>query len=172
MASGNRDPATATDFVGVFATLVREHREASELLADLLGEPRDAPRLWPQVRAALVSHEQGEVRELFPVLRADAGLRELADHHDAEARFLDQLITKLDTLPMTSMAWLETATRLAATVREHVAEEESEMFPRAQQAIGEARAVEIDANYTDTKAKLLDAHRAPPRDSHDLLARA
>lgn len=152
------------EFVGVFATLVQEHREADAMLQALLAEPRDAPTLWPQLRAALVSHEQGEVRELFPTLRADDVLRELADHHDAEARFLDQLISQLDTLPLTSAQWLEVATRLAATVRDHVAEEESQMFPVAQKALGEARAVEIDGRYVDAKAKLLDGHVAPPRD--------
>jgi hypothetical protein len=155
--------------VGIFATLAAEHRAAAALLARVLDDPLQRVILWPKIRAELVSHEQGEVRELFPVLRATEALRPLADHHDDEARGLDNLISKLDTLPMSHDAWMVVFQQLVDTVTQHVAEEESRIFPEAQRVLGEPYATKLDGTYADTKAKLVDGHWAPPREPQGVL---
>src|SRR3954470_6443269 len=38
--------------------------------------------LWPTIRIMLLSHERGEVHEVYPVLRSYPELAALADHHD------------------------------------------------------------------------------------------
>jgi hypothetical protein len=43
---------------------------------------------------------------------------------------------------------------LVSEVAHHVSEEEGTMFPRAQASLGTDKAVEIDARFRDTHAKI------------------
>jgi hypothetical protein len=54
--------------------------------------------LWPMIRAALRSHEQGELREVYPVLGNYPELQTLVKRHDAEASQLSQTIDQMDAL--------------------------------------------------------------------------
>jgi hypothetical protein len=144
------------DLVGVFKTLSEQHREASALLKLAKADPGQRPTLWPVIRQTLFSHEHGEVRELFPVLRQYADVRALADQHDAEAHELDAILGRLDRMPMQSELWSALFDQLIETVLAHVAEEETQIFPAAQAAIGEARALQLDATVLAAKLKIMD----------------
>jgi hemerythrin HHE cation binding domain-containing protein len=143
-------------FVGVFKTLAEQHREAAALLKLVHVDPGQRAALWPTVRQALISHEHSEVRELYPVLRQDRQTRALADRHDREARDLDAIIGRLDRMPIQSELWSTLFDQLAQTVLAHVAEEEAEIFPAAQQALGQARAQQLDVTARAARRKLMD----------------
>lgn len=137
---------TGDRLIGVFSTLAEQHRQVAAMLAQLQQDPASRALQWPAVRRELVSHEHGEVRELYPVLRQYEELRAFADRHDEEARELEALIGRLDTLDVQSAAWGDVLDVLVSTVLHHAKdEEEREIFPAAQNAIGEARAIELDA---------------------------
>jgi len=143
------------DLIGVFSTLAEQHSEMAAMLAQLQQDPSSRALQWPLVRRELVSHEHSEVRELYPALRQYEALRALADHHDEEARELDALICRLDTMDVRSDAWGEVLDVLTQTVLHHAKEEEEQtIFPAAQQAIGEARAIELDAKLVLAKQQL------------------
>jgi hemerythrin superfamily protein len=137
--------ARSAALVGVFRTLADHHRELAALLAELQQEAANRATMWPVVRRELLAHEHGEVRELYPVLRQFDELRAFAEHHDEEARELDALICRLDLLDPRSASWTQVLHALIRTVLHHAQdEEEQRIFPAAQQAIGEARAIELD----------------------------
>ena len=141
--------------VGVFRTLADQHTQVAEQLAQLQADPARRGTLWPVVRRELISHEQSEVRELYPVLRQLDATRALADVHDAEARELDALIARLDAIDSQTDVWADVLDVLVRTVLHHAKEEEEQkIFPAAQQAIGEARAIELDAKVLLTKQKV------------------
>ena len=125
------------------------------MLAQLQQDPSSRALQGPLVRRELVSHEHSEVRELYPVLRQHEALRALADHHDEEARELEALIGRLDTLDIRTDAWGEVLDVLVRTVLSHAKEEEEQkIFPAAQQAIGEARAIDLEAKVLLAKQQL------------------
>ena len=145
--------------VGVFRTLADQHTEVAGLFEQVKASPESRALLWPRIRRELVSHEHSEVRELYPVLRQLEETRALADHHDQEARELDALIARLDALDITSDEWTEKFELLVKTVLHHAkSEEEAKIFPIAQQALGEARAIELDAKVLAVKQKLAAAN--------------
>jgi hemerythrin superfamily protein len=152
--------ATGHDgLVGVFQTLAEQHDAVAVLFAQLTASPESRAILWPQIRRELVSHEHSEVRELFPVLRQHKDTRAFADHHDEEARQLDAMIAQLDTLDVQSHEWTEHFARLVETVTHHAKdEEEAKIFPVAQRAIGEARAIELDAKVRMAKQKISEGN--------------
>ena len=146
--------ARLSGLVGVFKTLAEQHGEVTVLLERAKSSNEKFAELWPTIRRELLSHEQAELRELYPVLRADAATRELADHHDAEAAELEQLIRAIDELAIGSPERAPMYQRLIDAVRDHAREEESHIFPRAQEAMGKPRAEALEARLLTAKQQL------------------
>ena len=146
--------AHAEGLTGVFATLAKQHAEASSLLHAVIADHRKRAELWPQIRAALLSHERGEMRVLFPELRMHDPLRAMANRHDAEASELERMIHDLDEVDMASDTFGNLFERLADTVTRHAREEEQDSFPQAQRVIGKDRAKELEPKFLATQKSL------------------
>jgi hemerythrin superfamily protein len=133
--------------VGVFETLAEQHGEAGALLDRARANADKRAELWPTIRAALRSHEQGELREVYPVMRQYPALRAFADQHETEASELARTIDQMDALGPSSAKFAAHLDRLIGLVEAHVAEEEKQIFPQAQAVIGEERAKELDPRF-------------------------
>ena len=140
--------------VGVFKVLSEQHGEAGALLKRVQRDPARRAELWPKIRRELVSHEMAELRELYPVLREREETRALADRHEAEAGQLSALIDRIHATEMSSAEWGQLFDQLAEQVEQHVKEEEGEIFPKAQQAFGAARAKEIEPQFLATQKQI------------------
>lgn len=140
--------------VGVFKTLAEEHGEAGALLKRVKNNPAKRADLWPKIRQELVSHEKGELREVYPVLRANPETSALAERHDAEAGQLSALIERIHAADMASDEWGQLFDQLISLVEQHVAEEEHDIFPKAQEAIGADRARELEPRFLATKKQI------------------
>jgi hemerythrin-like domain-containing protein len=123
---------------GVFRTLAEQHGEVSAMLKRLQDKPEKRAELWPEIRRELMSHERAEMREIYPVLRQHPQTRALAEHHDQEAAELERLIERIDAQ---TVDWRTLYDELVDAVVHHANEDENEIFPKAQEAIGERAAV-------------------------------
>lgn len=142
---------------GVFRTLAEQHGEVIALMERVRSNADKRTDLWPTIRKELLSHERGEVREVFPVLREYDETRQLADHHDEEASEMEALIDQLDAADIQSDAWGETFRQLLDIVRHHANEEEDQIFPAAQRVIGEPRAKQLETTFLQAKKKIAEA---------------
>lgn len=140
--------------VGVFKILSEQHREAVALLRRVKRDPEQRAELWPKIRQELLSHENSELRELYPVLRAHDQTRALAERHEAEASQLSALIDRIHGAQMASAEWGRLFGQLVDQVEQHVREEEGEIFPKAQEIIGAARAREIEPRVLAAKQQV------------------
>jgi hypothetical protein len=140
--------------VGVFRTLSEQHGEVGALLKRVNGHAEKRADLWPKIRQELVSHEKGELREVYPVLREFAETRALADRHETEAGELSALIDRINSTATASEDWGRFFEQLVQMVEHHVEEEERDIFPKAQQVIGAARAKEIEPKFLAAKRAL------------------
>lgn len=140
--------------VGVFKVLSEQHGEVSALLKRVKSDPSKRAELWPKIRQELMSHEKGELREVYPVLREQAATRALADRHQTEADELSAQIDRIHALEMASSEWGRQFDRLIELVENHVREEEHDIFPKAQEAIGADRAKEIEPRFLAAKKQL------------------
>lgn len=143
-----------TELVGVFETLAAQHDEVSALLERAKQSDAAFVELWPTIRSELRSHEMGELREVYPAIRSYPETRDLADHHDAEATELEQLVATVDALPAAAPQRREVFQQLIDTVLHHAREEETSIFPQAQSVMGEAAAVALEPKLMDAKQKI------------------
>jgi hemerythrin superfamily protein len=146
--------ARLSGLVGVFKTLAEQHGEVTMLLERAKASNEKFAQLWPTIRRELLSHEKAELREVYPMLRTREATRPLADHHDLEAQELEQLIRAVDELAIGAPERTELYNQLVATVVEHAREEETAIFPRAQEAIGKAQAEAIEATFLAAKQQI------------------
>jgi hypothetical protein len=112
--------------------LVAEHRRLESLFADIETAQTPAAR-----RAALdtaitmlASHTATEERLLHEHLPA-----ELAEYEAAEHRRIDDLVVRLTELNDVDAAFGLLLAALLEAVREHLQEEETELFPRLPQSV-------------------------------------
>lgn len=148
--------ATVTGLHGVFKQLTVEHGEVSALLMRLKmsSDPSVRRELFPTIRKQLLAHEDGELKNVYPIFKETAETARIAEHHASEA---SELRTQLDTLSATavdSSSWQDEIERLVELVTHHVKEEESEYFPAGQRAFGD-RADEMLKEYLRTKEQAL-----------------
>lgn len=149
--------ARLTGLVGVFKTLAEQHGEVTALLERAKASDEKFTQLWPTIKRELLSHERAELREVYPVLRMHETTRELADHHDAEAQQLEMMIANIDELAIGSSERREMFEQLIDTVLHHAREEESDIFPKAQDAIGKDVAVGLEAKFLAAKQHIAAA---------------
>ena len=146
--------ARVEGLTGVFATLAKQHGEAGSLLHAVSADRSKRDELWPQIRAALLSHERAEMRVLYPELRMHDELRALSNRHDAEASELERMIHDLDEVDIAGDTFGNLFERLADTVVRHATEEEHNIFPLAQRVIGKDRAKELEPKFLATQKSL------------------
>ncbi len=75
----------------------------------------------------------------------------MAARHAAEAGELESAIKSLDALAYSDARWASDFERLAGLVRKHVEEEESVIFPMAQETLGDDRSKALKVSYEATK---------------------
>lgn len=138
---------------GVFTKLAEQHHAVAALLTRAMHteELRERNELWMEIRKELISHEQGELLEVYPVLESYEAIRDIARRHVEHANELEDSIRELDAIGAGSIAWRPALDRLIASVNEHVALEEQDLFPRAQQAVGEDVARQLEKPFLRAK---------------------
>lgn len=139
---------------GVFTKLTEQHHEVSSLLkrAESTDDFTTRASLWREIRKELVSHEQGELLEIYPALSEVESVREIAAAHANDAAELEACIREVDAIAFQSEDWKVALRRLIEKVTEHVELEERDFFPRAQHAIGAEAAVQLLEPFERAKA--------------------
>ena len=138
---------------GVFLHLAEEHGEVGALMKRV-SKSADAQvrrEHYPQIRAELLSHERGELAEVYSMLSKYLDTRALAAAHNAEAQQLEEAIAAVDALDFASPGWGPAFERVFAMVQQHVAEEENDFFPKAQAVLGEGESKALLERYEAAK---------------------
>jgi hypothetical protein len=131
----------------VFQTLAKQHGEAAALIDRVKNDAGKREALWPKIKVALVSHEKGELAAVYPALDRFAELKEFVAQHGREAKELEDMINRLDSMSIETDAWMSLFETLGDTVLAHATEEENEIFPVAMNAIGVDRAKDLDDKF-------------------------
>lgn len=161
MGTAKEAKAVLSSVTGVFKELMREHGEVTALLLRVKASSDAEVRseLFPKIRAELVSHEKGELAEVYPVFRKHEQLAAYAEQHDREAGTLERMIQRLSAVPYEDPSWPRAFGELVEAVSQHVKEEESEYFPAASRTLGKTATEAMTARYEAKKKAVMKEER-------------
>jgi hemerythrin superfamily protein len=139
---------------GVFLKLAEQHHEVGSLLARAESTEDFTTRatLWRQIRKELVSHEQAELLQIYPALSGLDAVSDIVAAHANDATEIETSIAEVDAIAVQTAEWKPALRRLIEKVTEHVELEESELFPKAQRALGADAAQKLEEPFERTKA--------------------
>jgi hypothetical protein len=134
---------------GVFTKLAEQHHTVGVLLTQAAGttDPVKRRELWSEIRVELMSHEQAELLEIYPLLETYSTTSDITPRHGDQASELEGLIREVDLIATESDAWRAALARLNAKVKEHVEQEEKDFFPRAQAALGDEATKQLEPTF-------------------------
>ncbi|MFG1883547.1 hemerythrin domain-containing protein [Micromonospora sp. NPDC049102] len=135
--------------------LVADHREVETLFVELetrQGTPEHRRQLADVVIAELVRHAVAEEAYVYPTARKvlpdgdQIAEHEIAEHADAERTMKD-----LESVDPSDPRFDELLAHLTSTIRHHVQDEESDLFPRLRAATAQEEMVELAGKVTAFK---------------------
>jgi hemerythrin superfamily protein len=153
--------ARIAGLTGVFQHLAREHGEVTALLLRVKSssDPKVRAELFPKIREELLSHEKGELAEVYPAFRGNAELEDIASRHGREASQLEERIQSISVLAYNDPTWGDRFSEIVELVSTHVKEEEGEFFPAAERVLGRETADRLLPRYEEAKARAAQAAR-------------
>jgi len=148
----------AQDQRDVIEVLTHDHAEVEQMFTQLqtlrgvTGEGAQSQRkdLVDQVTIELVRHSVAEEAEVYPRVAAKISDAEAehAKHEHAEA---EEIMKRLEKLQPDDPTFDDELAALMQGVREHVAEEEGQMFPHMREVFSQEELVELGARVEAVK---------------------
>ncbi len=142
----------------VIEILTQDHREVEQMFAELQAMPADGDEstrsrrkdLVDQVIIELVRHSVAEETEVYPRVqeRINAAEAEQAKHEHAEA---EETMKRLDSMAPDDPAFDQQLTTLMREVREHVAEEEGQIFPQMRETFTQQELLDMGGKVARIK---------------------
>jgi hemerythrin superfamily protein len=164
MGAAKKVKATVEGMHGVFRRLAEEHGEVTALLMRVKAssDPEVRRELFPVIRAELLGHEKGELKNVYPEFEQYAELAPIAKDHNEESTTLERLLEELHAMSYEDNAWASKFGDLVELVSHHIEEEEENYFPAGERVLGEKRAEEMLSRYEETKSAVTEATRSEP----------
>jgi hemerythrin superfamily protein len=139
----------------VIDILVTDHREVETLFVELetrQGTPEYRRQLADVLIAELVRHAVAEEAYVYPTARkALPDGDQIADHEITEHADAERTMKDLEAVDPSDPRFDELLAHLTSTIRHHVQDEESDLFPRLRAATAREEMVELAGKVTAFK---------------------
>src|SRR3954469_10702960 len=136
--------------------LEQDHQNVEQLFVQFeqaTGETEAKGEIVEQIIRELSIHAAIEEEVFYPAVREAVGDEGMVDHAIDEHQEVKALLNDLDKMSPSDPGYHQKVQAVIADVREHVQEEEGEMFPKFRDAISTARLEEIGTKLEQAKAK-------------------
>ena len=148
--------------MNIIELLKEDHREAMDLIEQLenmedeLGDDEEGLETLPsetfhQLNSALTLHTQVEEKIIYPEMRKFDETRDLIEEAVKEHQQVDQLLDEMTALSPTDDEFQELLSELRDSIEHHVEEEESELFPKAEELCGQERLEQMGRQMQEMK---------------------
>lgn len=134
--------------------LKQDHQEAMGMMDQILTADkgdRSAKQMFTELKAALTLHTQMEEQVFYPALENHDETSDMIQEAYGEHQEVDELLAELSTLAPSNDEFMDKLTEMRDAIEHHVEEEENEMFPKAEQILGQARLQEMGRQMQQMK---------------------
>ncbi|KAB8196747.1 hemerythrin domain-containing protein [Nonomuraea phyllanthi] len=140
----------------VIAVLVTDHREVEQMFSELEhmkgGISDQAKTLAEKVVIELVRHSIAEEEHLYPAVRQHVpGGGKLADQEIAEHADAEETMKRLEGLEPGDNDFWPTMGLLMSQIRDHIREEENDLFPRLRESCPPEQLVDLGGKVERAK---------------------
>lgn len=143
--------------MNVLDVLHDDHAVAERLFSDILrtssADKARREELFQTLKEALIKHSHAEEKVFYPQLRDKKPAHDMIEHGVDEHHKVEQLLSKMDTIPADSDDWLDALEDIHAKVKDHVEEEENDIFPKARQLLGDGELNQLTERFMRTKER-------------------
>ena len=140
-----------------FTLLKNDHAEAADVLGKLAAADEDAAaerqQLFNKLKTALDIHAHIEETIFYPVLKQEAETRDITLEAYDEHKEIKDLLKQLSGTEPTGNAWDNLVNDLKRTIEHHVKEEETEMFPKAQDVLSQQQINDLGTRMQQEKQR-------------------
>jgi hemerythrin superfamily protein/ribosome-associated toxin RatA of RatAB toxin-antitoxin module len=150
-SSSSSETTTGEDVIDI---LVTDHREATDLLLQIrtATDPSTRRDLTDQLISELVRHAVAEEMYVYPAMKEHLADGEAAVEHDiAEHKELEQTMKELEGVEPSDPRFTSLLTQLETILADHVADEETEQFPKLRASIPREQLVELGQKVQTAK---------------------
>ena len=134
--------------------LMQEHQEAAGMMdqIDSAGEA-DASVMttFNQLKQALMLHMQAEEQIFYPALRNNDETGDQIGESFEEHQEVKDMLAEMSGLQAGNEEFMSMMSDLREAVEHHVEEEENELFPKAQEILGDSRLQEMGRQMMQMK---------------------
>jgi hemerythrin superfamily protein len=136
----------------IIAELRKDHEEVRSLLNQIdSASGQQKKELFQQLVSELIRHEVAEEEILRPVSKRDAG-EDIAEARTKEESQAEELLKEMEKLDPSNGEFTEKFAKLRTEVERHAAAEETEEFPKVEQAESADRLEQMGKAYLAAKA--------------------
>lgn len=114
-----------------------DHREAENMMAMLEDITTASVDIFEQLKNALTAHTQAEEEIFYPAMEKFDETSELVEEAYNEHDEVDQLLEEMTGLNPQDEEFQDLLGQLKDSVNLHVQQEETEMFPKAEELLGD-----------------------------------
>lgn len=137
--------------------LTQDHRKVDELIAELeslsgADTGADSPNTtFIQLRDNFMLHGQVEEQIFYPALKQNPETASLVEHAVDEHQEVKEMLAQMEGLTPNSDEFQRLLKKVKEDIEHHVEEEESEMFVKARQVLGEQKMEELGRQIKQMK---------------------
>lgn len=149
--------------MNAFELLKKDHQTVSGIFDELeAGDAAARRQVFPRLKQELDAHAHIEEAIFYPALKGRPETTELVAEAYAEHAEVKSLLAQLEQGlgAAGDDAWLEQLTDLRDSVEHHVEEEETELFPNAEKALGREQIDALGARMQEEKGRQQHAKSA------------
>lgn len=143
--------------MNVLDVLHDDHAVVERLFSDILrtSSANKARReeLFHALRDAVIKHAHAEEKVFYPTLRDKKPSHDMIEHGLDEHHAVEALLSKVESIPADSDDWLDAVETIHAKIKDHVQEEENDIFPKARQLLGEGELNQMTSRFLRTKER-------------------
>ena len=140
----------------IYESLKSDHDKVEELLQKLKkaqGGKADE-RTFQAMKTELILHSKAEENVFYSALRAHSEARDLVQHAQGEHKTVEELLEEMSRLDPQGEDFRTQLKELHSAVKDHVEEEEGEMFDLARKLIPSEEARRLDESFQQEKNNL------------------
>lgn len=135
----------------VFTTLKNEHKEIKRLMKQAEKDPGQ----FSSFTKELNSHVHAEEQVVYMQLKEEKSVHELIMEGFEEHHVVDMIVKEMEQAGPGSEQWQAKFKVMSENLEHHIEEEEQQMFPKAEKAVGRGRAMEMAEEYESAESALV-----------------